>query len=66
MVPMFRNDYDKPNLLLPLNELILDRATFVADENYKKILKEEEDVDLETPPNPGGFMMKPDFNIIFL
>jgi len=66
MVPSFRNDYNKPDKKMPLENLIFDRPAFLDGTNYKSILRDEEDYDNETPPNKGCFIMKPDFNIIIL
>ena len=65
MVPSFRNDYDKPDLKLPLNNLVFDRENFLKNENYKVILAEEDDYD--TFGNKGCFKMAPNgWNLVIL
>ena len=54
----------KPDAKLPLENLIFDRAAFTDGENYKAILKDEEDVD--DNGNKGMYRMKKDFSIVIL
>ena len=47
-----------------MKDLIFDREKFV--ENYKSMLYEGEDVDLETKKLTGCYLMNPKFNMVIL